>query len=764
MTDYDFRSLNDKEFEILVNDLLSIKEDKAIDRYKAGKDGGVDGRFFCIEDGEKIIQSKHWLKSGINALISHLEKTELPKIQKLNPTRYILATSLELSHSNKKKIMKAMSPYIISEEDILGQENLNDLLSKHKDIEKKHYKLWLSSSNVLNILLNAALSGRSDAKRKQIANSSNIYVVTENHRRALKKLNKTNSLIITGEGGIGKTSLADQLAYYCIAKGFELCVIENDISEAEAVFEKGKKQVFYFDDFLGRNYLTAITDRKESRVLDFIDRVENDKSKRFILTSRTTVLNQGRVLSDLLDIKKLDEKEYEIRITSLSMLDKAYILYNHIWHGNLTEEYIQQLYIEDRYLKIINHRNYNPRLIAFITDLQRFPDTSPAEYWAYIYDALENPQKIWAEVFDNQIDDLTRLAVCLTVFNGRQIAEEDLKQSFSDLAIEDGLVGKTTVNNKYNTMIRAAIGSMLQRIISFNNNVTFDLFNPSVADFVLGRYLNDTQSLNSFFLFLDTVSSMENLWSLRKNKNITGKAYISILDNIAERRINFHTFYENTQYFFTLAKRIAYDYQKISKANLTNLIAVTKEINFIDVPEDHIEEVCSVLNFAYLEQTEDQNEIKENIIKFIIRCSGANLRHEDFEELSMLADDLILETNENAIVRNAIKKGMDEYWNNDIHDALASEDVLDSFLRPDEEDEAFSALKSFLTDKLEPYGFTKDEIWEKACSIDIEDWIYENMKSESSARYQDFNSPTAYTNASPVNESALVHDLFDRDN
>ena len=172
----------------------------------------------------------------------------------------------------------------------------------------------------------------------------------------------------------------------------------------------------------------------------------------------------------------------------------------------------------------------------------------------------------------------------------------------------------------------------------------------------------------------------------------------------------------------------------------------------------------SVLNFAYLEQTEDQNEIKENIIKFIIRCSGANLRHEDFEELSMLADDLILETNENAIVRNAIKKGMDEYWNNDIHDALASEDVLDSFLRPDEEDEAFSALKSFLTDKLEPYGFTKDEIWEKACSIDIEDWIYENMKSESSARYQDFNSPTAYTNASPVNESALVHDLFDRDN
>lgn len=760
--DYDFRSLNDKEFEILVNDLLSIREGKVVDRFKAGKDGGIDGRFFCTEDGEKIIQSKHWLKSGINALIAHLEKTELPKIQKLSPDRYILATSLEMSNSNKKKIMKALSPYIVSEKDILGQENLNDLLSKHKDIEKKHYKLWLSSSNVLNLMLNAALSGRSEEKRKQIIKSSNIYVVTENHRRALKKLNKTNSLIITGEGGIGKTSLADQLAYYCIAKGFELCVIENDISEAEAIFEKGKKQVFYFDDFLGRNYLTAITDRKESRVLDFIDRVANDKSKKFILTSRTTVLNQGRVLSDLLDIKKIDEKEYEIRITSLSNLDKAHILYNHIWHGALNEEYIEQLYIENRYFKIINHRNYNPRLIAFITDPQRFPDIPPNGYWNYVLDALDNPQKIWADVFDNQIDDLTRLAVCLTVFNGKKISEEDLKKSFSELAIDDGLVGKTTVNNKYNTMIRAAVGSMLQRTILYNKNVTFDLFNPSVADFILGRYLDDTQSLKSFFLSLETVSSIENLWSLRKNDNITEAAYISILEDLSISRINSEIFYGKIEYFLTLSKRISYDYQKLSNVALANLVSIIKKINSIDVPADYIEEVCSALNFAYLQQTKDQGEIKDSIIEFIVRCSEANLQHEDFEELNILADNLTLQADEAATVRGAIKKGLNEYWENNIHDAVANGDVLDSYLRPDEEDDAFRALRIFLTDKLEAYGFTEDEIWDKACSIDIKDWIYENMKSEASAGYERFNASAPQENSSSVNESALVHDLFDR--
>ena len=80
MTDYDFNNLNDKEFEVLANDLVSKKEEAVVDRYKPGKDGGVDGRFFTINGEEVIIQSKHWIKSGISALIRHLKKNELPKV------------------------------------------------------------------------------------------------------------------------------------------------------------------------------------------------------------------------------------------------------------------------------------------------------------------------------------------------------------------------------------------------------------------------------------------------------------------------------------------------------------------------------------------------------------------------------------------------------------------------------------------------------------------------------------------------------------
>ncbi|MEY8142411.1 restriction endonuclease [Falsihalocynthiibacter sp. CO-5D18] len=80
MPDYNFQSLNDKEFELMVNDLVSCREGISVDRYKAGKDGGIDGRFFTAGNCEVIVQSKHWLKSGIAMLVRRLESDEVPVI------------------------------------------------------------------------------------------------------------------------------------------------------------------------------------------------------------------------------------------------------------------------------------------------------------------------------------------------------------------------------------------------------------------------------------------------------------------------------------------------------------------------------------------------------------------------------------------------------------------------------------------------------------------------------------------------------------
>ncbi len=55
MADYDFKSLNDKEFEILCADLLGEVEGCRFERFKAGKDAGIDGRYFTDQGKEVIL-------------------------------------------------------------------------------------------------------------------------------------------------------------------------------------------------------------------------------------------------------------------------------------------------------------------------------------------------------------------------------------------------------------------------------------------------------------------------------------------------------------------------------------------------------------------------------------------------------------------------------------------------------------------------------------------------------------------------------------
>ncbi|MDO9599300.1 MAG: restriction endonuclease [Azoarcus sp.] len=80
MSDYDFKPLNDKEFEILCADLIGEVEGTRIERFKAGRDAGVDGRFFASEGKEVILQCKHWCNTPLRQLVSALETKEKPKL------------------------------------------------------------------------------------------------------------------------------------------------------------------------------------------------------------------------------------------------------------------------------------------------------------------------------------------------------------------------------------------------------------------------------------------------------------------------------------------------------------------------------------------------------------------------------------------------------------------------------------------------------------------------------------------------------------
>lgn len=541
MSDYDFKPLNDKEFEILCSDLLGEVQGNRFERFKAGKDAGVDGRYFTNQGKEAVLQCKHWANTPLTQLIRELSNIEKPKLDKLKPARYFLAISNPLSRADKKTIHHVLAPYVLSESDIYGKEDLNDLLKQNPHIEQRHYKLWLHSASVLGHILNNAILGRSAFSLEEIIHFSSRYVVTTNHDTALKLLERLNVVIITGEPGVGKTTLADHLCLHYVTQGFAYLKIADDIREAELAFDTDSKQVIYFDDFLGRNYLEALKGHEGNHITQFIRRIVTNKNKRFVLTSRSTILNQGKFLIDSFDHGNMQRNEYELRIQSLTELDKAQILYNHIWHSGLGSEYVDQLYLDRRYREIISHKNFNPRLISYITDSTRLDTCPPENYWNYIVQSLKNPSQVWENPFVAQQDDFGRTIILLVVLNGGALDENVLAEAyhrFIALPENQGLHGR----REFQSNIRLLTGSFLNRAVSLRGPSMIDLFNPSIGDYVLKRYARDVVAVRLALLSLQTVRSTITLRGLHSDGYLTkeGTKLIcdALLGHFAEHNFN----------------------------------------------------------------------------------------------------------------------------------------------------------------------------------------------------------------------------------
>lgn len=533
MAQYDFKTLNDKEFEALSVDLLGMQLGVHIERFKAGRDAGVDGRFFSPGDGEVIIQCKHWANSPNRELIRRLLSEERGKVDKLDPHRYILVVSNSLSRSEKKKLSQIFHPYL-RENDVFGAEDLNDLLDLYPEVQKRHYKLWLTSVFVIDHIVNHAIHGRSRYSLSEIIQSSARYAVTSNHQAALELLERHNVVIITGEPGVGKTTLANHLSLHYVTQGYDYFKIGEDVTEGESVFNEANQQLFYFDDFLGRNYLEALKGHEGAQITQFIKRVAGSKNKKFVLTSRSTILNQGKMLIDIYHHKNVQKNEYELKISSLSDMDKAQILYNHIWHSGLITGFVEVIYENKRYKNIINHRHFNPRIIDFITDVNRLDDVPAESYWDYICASLDNPSAIWENPFVAQQDDFGRALIILTVFSGRAISEKALAEAYVIyIAMPENHA--FSGRSEFQSNIRQLTGSFFNRLVSPGSEARIDIFNPSIGDFVLQRYSDELGLLSCVMFSLRSYASLITLRSLRERRFIEAKDAITILLYVAQR-------------------------------------------------------------------------------------------------------------------------------------------------------------------------------------------------------------------------------------
>ncbi|MBR9971895.1 restriction endonuclease [Magnetospirillum sulfuroxidans] len=489
-----FSPLNGADFEDLVRDLIGEELGVRFEAFCAGPDGGIDGRHAPgAAKGSIVLQAKHMERSTFAALKAVMRK-ERASIDKLGPSRYVLATSRPLTPANKASLANEIGPALVSESDIFGPDDLEALLRKYPSIEKAHIKLWLSSAAILDRVVRSASHAYVAITKEEIEAKLKVYVQNPSFTEASERVEKHHLLIISGPPGVGKTTLGEMIAYAYLGQDWELVPIRS-LEDGFAAIIDTKKQVFLFDDFLGKIALDKqALSSKDSDLTRFMSRVRRSPNARFILTTRAYIFEDARRLSENLADQRLDVTKYVLDVGVYARRIRARILYNHLVVAGTPIAHVQALIHSGKIPEIVDHRNYNPRIIEWMTDAIHIQDVEPNDYANAFLTTLKNPSRLWDNAFRTHIDDKCRHLLFAMFFCSEYGVERDtLRQAYDPL--HTALCARYGVAHDpkdFEESIRTLEGSFINisgRSISY--------INPSVRDY-MAEYLNDSVLLGEF--------------------------------------------------------------------------------------------------------------------------------------------------------------------------------------------------------------------------------------------------------------------------
>jgi len=519
---YDFTNLSDVEFEKLCGDVLSRKLGMKLRYFAPGRDGGID-LVDDVENKNVVVQVKHYAKSSYSSLLASLKK-EVPKVKKLNPKQYYICVSQQLTAPNVKEIYDLFDGYMEDTSNIITRDILVEFLDEdsNQDILRKNFKLWLLSDKLLKEIFNNQVFIDSEVLLDDIDEDFNYFVQTKVFNEALEILKNYRLLMLHGAPGVGKSINSKMLAASFVKEDYiiryttdgQVSNIKNVISENPDV-----KEVILLDDCLGQYYFN-LKEGQDRELISLIKYVKQYENKVIILNTRVTVLNEAK--RSRFEFRRYLERDKiplrTIDMDDISAEEKAEIFYNHLSKNKIPKDYYNTLKEGKRYKVVINHKNYNPRIIEYVTEEHRYKTVKAKDYYKYILKNLDHPNDVWADEFEHKLEEIDRIFM-YTLFSltDTHIDIDVLEECFIyRLDKEDR--SQSTIN--YFFVVTSRLGKSLIRTFDDNGLRKIGVLNPSINDYMNNHIYSNRIGLKAIRNSILYIEQLEKMYGEKEAEEI----------------------------------------------------------------------------------------------------------------------------------------------------------------------------------------------------------------------------------------------------